>query len=84
VAALDLYSQYDEDIAERDRRQRLILAWQQEKPTGRLQASTDQISLRCELDTRYCGIMRRCSGSGMCLGEGDPGGIIPRHPDAAR
>ena len=37
VAALDLYSQYDEDIAERDRRQRLILAWQQARPTGRLQ-----------------------------------------------
>ena len=37
VAALDLYSQYDEDIAERDRRQRLILAWQQERPTGRPQ-----------------------------------------------
>jgi hypothetical protein len=37
VAALDLYSQYDQDLAERDRRQRLILAWQQERPTGRLQ-----------------------------------------------
>ena len=37
VAALDLYPQYDEDVAERDRRRRLILAWQQEKPTGRLQ-----------------------------------------------
>ena len=37
VAALDLYSQYDEDIAERDRRRRLILAWQQARPTGRLQ-----------------------------------------------
>ena len=37
VAALNLYSQYDEDLAERDRRQRLILAWQQARPTGRLQ-----------------------------------------------
>jgi hypothetical protein len=37
VAALDLYSQYDEDLAERDRRQRLILAWMQGEPTGRLQ-----------------------------------------------
>jgi hypothetical protein len=37
VAAFNLYSQYDEDIAGRDRRQRLILAWQQERPTGRLQ-----------------------------------------------
>jgi hypothetical protein len=36
VAALDLHSQYDEDLAERDRRQRLILAWQQARPTGRL------------------------------------------------
>ena len=37
VAALNLYSQYDEDLAERDRRQRLILAWQQAKRTSRLQ-----------------------------------------------
>ena len=37
VAALNLYSQYDEDLAERDRRQSLILAWQQARPTGRLQ-----------------------------------------------
>ena len=37
VTALNLYSQYDEDLAERDRRQRLILAWQQARPTGRLQ-----------------------------------------------
>jgi hypothetical protein len=37
VTALDLYSQYDEYIAERDRRQRLILAWEQARPTGRLQ-----------------------------------------------
>ena len=37
VATLDLYSQYDEDLAERDRRQRLILAWQRARPTGRLQ-----------------------------------------------
>ena len=37
VAALNLYSQYDEDLAERDRRQRLILAWRQARPTGRLQ-----------------------------------------------
>ena len=37
VATLDLYSQYDEDLAERDRRQRLILAWRQARPTGRLQ-----------------------------------------------
>ena len=29
AAALNLYSQYDEDLTERDRRQRLILAWQQ-------------------------------------------------------
>ncbi len=36
VAALDLYSQYDEDLAARDRRQRLILAWQQKRPTGAL------------------------------------------------
>jgi len=43
----------------------------------------DHISLRCELDTGYCGIMRRCSGSGLCLGESGLGGI-PRHPDAAR
>ena len=37
VATLDLYSQYDQDIAERDRCRRLILAWQQARPTGRLQ-----------------------------------------------
>ena len=37
VAALNLYSQYDEDLAERDRRQRLILAWQQARPTDTLQ-----------------------------------------------
>ena len=37
VTTLDLYSQYNEDIAERDRRQRLILAWEQARPTGRLQ-----------------------------------------------
>ena len=37
VAAFNLYSQYDEDLAERDRRQRLILAWRQARPTGRLQ-----------------------------------------------
>jgi hypothetical protein len=37
VAALDLYSQYDEDLAERERRQRLILAWLQDRPTGTLQ-----------------------------------------------
>jgi hypothetical protein len=27
VATLDLYQEYDEGLAERDRRQRLILAW---------------------------------------------------------
>jgi hypothetical protein len=37
VAALDLYSEYDEGLVERDRRQRLILAWIEDKPTGRLQ-----------------------------------------------
>jgi hypothetical protein len=37
VAALDLYSEYDEGLAVRDRRQRLILAWMQGKPAGRLQ-----------------------------------------------
>ena len=37
AAALNLYSQYDEDLTERDRRQRLILAWQQARPTSRLQ-----------------------------------------------
>ena len=37
VAALDLYSQYDADLAERDRRRQLILAWMQAKPAGRLQ-----------------------------------------------
>jgi hypothetical protein len=37
VATLDLYSQYDEDIAERERRQRLLLAWLQDRPTGTLQ-----------------------------------------------
>jgi hypothetical protein len=36
VAALDLYQEYDEGLAERDRRQRLILAWMQNTPTGRL------------------------------------------------
>jgi hypothetical protein len=36
VAALDLYSEYDEGLTERDRRQRLILAWMQDRPTGRL------------------------------------------------
>jgi hypothetical protein len=36
VAALDLYPEYDEGLAERDRRQRLIIAWMQDKPTGRL------------------------------------------------
>jgi hypothetical protein len=36
VAALDLYQEYDDGLAERDRRQRLILAWMQDKPTGRL------------------------------------------------
>ena len=85
VAALNLYSQYDEDLAERDRRQRLILAWQQARPTAGYsdEPGRDHISLRCELDTGYCGIMRRCSGSGLCLGESELGGI-PRHPDAAR
>jgi hypothetical protein len=37
VAALDLYSEYDEGLVERDRRQRLILAWMQNKPNGWLQ-----------------------------------------------
>jgi glutathione S-transferase len=37
VAALDLYSEYDEGLVERDRRQRLILAWIQDKPNGWLQ-----------------------------------------------
>jgi hypothetical protein len=37
VAALDLYSEYDEGLVERDRRQRMILAWMQDKPNGRLQ-----------------------------------------------
>jgi hypothetical protein len=37
VAVLDLYSQYDEDLAERERRQTLILAWLQDRPTGTLQ-----------------------------------------------
>jgi hypothetical protein len=37
VATLDLYSQYDQDLAERERRQRLILAWLQDRPTGTLQ-----------------------------------------------
>jgi hypothetical protein len=37
VAALDLYSEYDEGLVERDRRQRLILAWMQDKPNGKLQ-----------------------------------------------
>jgi hypothetical protein len=32
-----------------------------------------------------CDIMRRCSGSGVCLADSDPGGIpLPRHPDASR
>jgi hypothetical protein len=35
VAALDLYEEYDEGLAERDRGQRLILAWTQNTPTGR-------------------------------------------------
>jgi hypothetical protein len=37
VAALDLYSKRGEDVIERYRRQRLILAWIQDKPTGTLQ-----------------------------------------------
>jgi hypothetical protein len=37
VATLDIYSQHDEDLAERERRQRLILAWLQDRPTGTLQ-----------------------------------------------
>jgi hypothetical protein len=37
VAALDLYSEYDDGLMERDRRQRLIPAWMQDKPNGRLQ-----------------------------------------------
>jgi hypothetical protein len=34
---LDLYSKRGEDVVERYRRQRLILAWIQDKPTGTLQ-----------------------------------------------
>jgi hypothetical protein len=37
VATLDLYSQYDQDLAERERCRRLILAWLHERPTGTLQ-----------------------------------------------
>jgi hypothetical protein len=37
VGALDLYSKREEDVVERYRRQRLILAWIQDKPTGTLQ-----------------------------------------------
>jgi hypothetical protein len=37
VAALDLYSKYDEGLVKRDRRQRMILAWMQDKPNGKLQ-----------------------------------------------
>ena len=37
VATLDLYSQCDEDLAERERCRRLILAWLHERPTGTLQ-----------------------------------------------
>lgn len=37
VAALDLYPEYDEGLVERHRRQRLILAWMQDKRTGTLQ-----------------------------------------------
>lgn len=36
LAALDLYPEYDDGLVERDRRQRLILAWPQDRPTGRL------------------------------------------------
>ena len=36
VAALDLYEEYDEGLAERDRGQRLILAWMQNTLTGTL------------------------------------------------
>ena len=37
VAALDLYSEYDEGLVKRNRRQRMILAWMQDKPNGKLQ-----------------------------------------------
>jgi hypothetical protein len=37
VSTLDLYSQYDEDLAERERRQSLILAWLQDRLTGTIQ-----------------------------------------------
>jgi hypothetical protein len=36
VESLDLYQEYDKSSAERHRRQRLILAWMQDEPTGRL------------------------------------------------
>jgi hypothetical protein len=36
VAALDIYPEYDESLVERDRGQRLMLAWMQDKPPGRL------------------------------------------------
>ena len=36
-AVAALASEYDEGVVERDRRQRLILAWMQDKPNGRLQ-----------------------------------------------
>ena len=40
----------------------------------------DRISLRCELHTGYCGIMRRCPGLGVCLNKRNPDGVpIPRH-----
>jgi hypothetical protein len=35
-AALDIYPEYDESLVERDGRQRLMLAWMQDKPPGRL------------------------------------------------
>src|ERR1700722_4269626 len=37
VATFDLYSQYDEDLAERERSLTPILAWLQDRPTGTLQ-----------------------------------------------
>jgi hypothetical protein len=85
VAALDLHSQYDEDIAERDRRQRRILAWQQGSQLAGFMSQQKSHLTRRELDTGYCGIMRSCLKANFRFNRRDPDGISnPPAPDAAR
>jgi hypothetical protein len=86
AVALDLYSQYDEDLAERDRRQRLILAWQQPRPRS-YNEEPAQI-------TSHYGVNWRPAIAALCAALSMPtfalirsirtASPIPRHPDAAR